>query len=149
MFIDTQNEFSDDQAVTATAISANVYDTQSEDQSNTLQNFGVGHAPYLVVQVDETFTAAGAATLDINFESDSVAALSASPTVHFSSAQFAVGDLIAGTRLFAVRLPQDNYERYLGLRYTVGTGPFTAGKISAFITDEVNANKQYASGFTV
>ena len=48
-----------------------------------------------------------------------------------------------------VRLPGGDYKRYLGVRYTVATGPLTAGKFSAFITKDAQANRAYKSGWTV
>lgn len=149
MIRDTQNEFSDSQAVTATAISTNVYDTQSEDQSNTVVDLGAGGDLYLVVEVDAAATAAGSATVTFTLESDSTANLATSATTHFSSSAIGKADLTIGARPVVVKLPAGDYERYLGVRYTVGTGPLTAGAFSAYLVDEVNLNKAYASGFSI
>jgi len=41
-------------------------------------------------------------------------------------------------------------QRYLGLQYTVATGPLTAGKFTAYITmDYPTVGVFYTSGFTV
>lgn len=149
MFLDKQNEFSDSQAVTVTAISTNVIDTlPMANNPNLVQNLGASAnqaAAFLVLQVDTTFTAAGAATLTISLESDSTANLATSPTVHFTSAAIPVASLVAGTTLLVIPLPTGNYERYLGLRFTVGTGPFTAGAISGFITRDIQTWRPYAT----
>src|SRR3546814_8254685 len=50
----------------------------------------------------------------------------------------------AGTVLAAVRLPLGEYERYLGVRYTVASGPLTAGAFDAFLTKDVSAYRAYA-----
>ena len=148
MIIDSQNEFSVEQAVTVTAVSSNVYDNNSESTANVGQALGVDGDIYLVVQCDETATAAGAATVTITLESAENAALSTSPVVHFSSGALALAAMTAESRVVAVKLPQSlDYKRYMGLRYTVATGPLTAGKFSAFLVSNVNANKSYKSGF--
>jgi hypothetical protein len=146
MLLDKQNEFSDSQAVTATAISTNVIDTMPGNSfTNVVQNLGgFAGAAFLVVQVDTTFTAGGAATLTISLESDSTANLATSPTVHFSTAALAVATLTAGRTLLVIPLPLGDFERYLGVRYTVATGPMTAGAISAFLTRDPQTWKPYA-----
>lgn len=150
MILDTQNEFSLKQAVTATAISTNVYDNNSESVANVGQALGVDGDIYLVVQCDETATAVGAATVTVTLESAEDAALATGAVTHFSTGALALASLTAGARLAAVKLPQAfDYKRYMGLRYTVATGPLTAGKFSAFLAHNVNANKPYKSGFSV
>lgn len=149
MLLDKQNEFSDSQAVTVTAISTNVIDTlPMANNPNLVQNLGASANQanaFLVIQVDTTFTAAGAGTLTISLESDSTANLATSPTVHYTSAAIALAGLVGGTTILVIPLPSGNYERYLGLRYTVGTGPMTAGAISAFITRDIQTWRPYAS----
>lgn len=132
--LDKQLEFSDSQAVTATALSTNVVDTLPGIRAGLTQNLGGPEAAYLVVEVDTTFTAAGAATLDVSLESDSTANLATSPTVHFRTGPLALAQLAAKAKAAVIPLPFGAYERYLGLRYTVATGPMTAGAISAYIT---------------
>ena len=48
-----------------------------------------------------------------------------------------------------MKLPSANYERYLGVRYTVGGTNPTLGSVLAFLTPDVNRNVIYSSGFTV
>jgi thymidine kinase len=40
-------------------------------------------------------------------------------------------------------------EQYLGLVYTVATGPMTAGKVTAAIVKDIERWKAYPSGFSV
>lgn len=132
--LDKQNEFSDSQAVTVTAISTNVIDTLPGIRAGLTQNLGGPEAIYLVIEVDTTFTAGGAATLTASLESDSTANLATSPTVHFVTAAIPVASLTAKSKVAVVALPFGAFERYLGVRYTVATGPMTAGAISAYLT---------------
>lgn len=154
MYVDSQAMFSDAQAVTSTAISTNVLDLNAASGSNVplLQDIGTGQDVYLVVTTQTTATDTGSdATLTVTLESDSTADLATSATVHLSTGALAFATYAtAGTVVFQGRLPAGNYERYLGVRYTVASGPLTAGKFNAFLTLDVNASSRYyASGFTV
>lgn len=151
MYVDKQAEFSDNQAVTATAISTNVYDlfpVGNAVNSNTVRDIGVGEDVYLVVQVDAAATAAGAATVTVTLESSSTADLATTPTVHFASATYALASLTANKTLMAFKLPADAYKRYVGVRYTVATGPLTAGTFSAFFAKDIQAFRSYVKGYT-
>lgn len=131
MILDERTEFSDAQAVTASAIT-DVIDLGSTPTLRSLQG---GEPLYLVISVDESATAAGAATVTFSLESDSTADLNTSATVHWSSSAIGKATLVAGYTVAQVALPLTaNVERYLGVRYTVATGPLTAGKFSAFLT---------------
>ncbi|EPM1357917.1 Bbp16 family capsid cement protein [Klebsiella pneumoniae] len=147
MYLDKQAEFSDSQAVTATAISTNVMDLNTAFNYNAGVDIGTGEDVYLVVQVDAAAAAAGAATVQVTLESSAAAGLTSS-TVHFTSANYALTDLTAGKTLFSVKLPSGTYLRYLGVRYTVGTGPLTAGSFSAFLVKDVEAWRAYARNYT-
>lgn len=143
MILDANLEFSDAQAVTATAISSNVADLGPVND-NVLRDIGTGEDTYLVFSVDTTFTAAGAATLTAALVSDSTANLATSPTTHATPlSAVPVASLVAGYKA-AVKLPPGDYEQYLGIQYTVATGPFTAGKINAFLTKDVSRYRAYA-----
>lgn len=153
MYVDKQNEFSDAQAVTATAISTNVIDlfagTTSGAVNNTLRDIGSGQDVYLVVITQTAITDASSdATLVVSLESDSTENLATSPTVHFTTAAMAFADYSpAGTVLVAVKLPFGDYERYLGIRYTVASGPFTAGAIDAFLTTDFQSWRAYKKNY--
>lgn len=161
MYVDTQIELSDSQAVTATAISTNVYDlfttttggATSGVSPNTRLDVGLGEGDgsWLVVNTAVLATDSGSdATLTITLETADNAALSTNAEVVFSTGALAFAAFAtAGTNLVRVRLPSYDYRRYLGVRYTVASGPLTAGAFDAFVTMNVSKNKPYASGFTV
>jgi hypothetical protein len=148
MLIDAFNEFSSAQAVTSTAISTNVVDLGA---TNTLKNLGAGESVWLIVRTIVAATDSGSdATLAVTLESDSTADLATSATVHASSGTLAFGTFSpAGTTLLAIRLPAGNYERYLGVRYTVASGPLTAGQFDAFLTKDFGSYRAYADNSTI
>lgn len=130
MLIDKRNEFQDAVAVTASAIS----DVIDLGATPALRALAMQHLN-LVITCDEAATAAGAATVTFSLESDSTANLATSATVHYSTAAIAKTALTLGSYVCKVPLPIDaTYERYLGVRFTVATGPLTAGKFSAYLT---------------
>lgn len=138
---DKQNMFSNAQAITATANSTDVVDSQggtpgftTDTLGNTVGNdAGKSPAVEIIVTVVEAFTAAGAATLTVSVVGDDSAAL-ASPTTLMSSAAVGKAALLPGYQ-FRLSLPPGNAaaDKYLGLVYTVATGPMTAGKVTAGI----------------
>lgn len=160
MIIDLQSTFSgttsaagvkSGDAVTATAISANVIDLR-QGASPAVADEGLNPAEtWLLVQSDGSadFAAAGAATLTITLESDSTANLATAPVVHFSTAAIGKAAILKNTVLVRTAMPSDNYKRFMGLRYTVATGPFTAGAILAWISPDLNRNISYPAGFTI
>lgn len=146
MLVDHELLFSDTQAVTATAVSTNVVDLGPLSVGNTIRDIGAGEELQLFVQVIATATAAGAATLTVELISDDNAAMS-SPTVVFAAAAIPVATLVAG---YAPRfgVPPANYERYLALRYTIATGPLTAGTFTAGIIKGGQDTRTYRSAIT-
>ena len=143
MILDSLLEMADAQAVTATAISSNVIDL-GPVADNATRDIGTGEDTYLVISVDTTFTAGGAATLTAALVSDSTVNLATSPTTHATPLNaVAVASLVAGTQ-YALKLPPGSYEQYLGIQWTVGTGPMTAGKINAFLTKDAQLYRAYA-----
>lgn len=152
MYVDKQAEFSDSQAVTATAISTNVMDLISNSSGkNALRDIGTGQNVYLVVMTTVAATdSLSDATLAVTLESDSTPDLATSATVHFSTGTLAFAAFSpAGTVLAAVKLPKGEYERYLGVRYTVASGPLTAGQFDAFLTTDVDSFRAYARNYVV
>lgn len=107
---------------------------------------------FLVVQVSETFTSGGAATLQLEFASDAQAAIATdgSATEHITSTTFALNQLVAGAQLITQILPSESmgtaYERFLGLLGNVGTAAFTAGKLNAFLTLQPPVHRAYPDG---
>lgn len=158
MYVDKMTEFSDAQAVTATAISTNVLDLFSTVTGgdtnitpNTRIDIGAGEDVYLVVAVPVAITDASSdATLTVTLECADDAALTTNAQVIYSTGSLAFATYsAAGTRICAIKVPSFACRRYLGVRYTVGAGPFTAGAIDAFLTTNIDAQRIYKSGFTV
>lgn len=141
---DQENLFSDAQALTATAISTNVIDLVNAQ--NLTRDIGAGEVLWVVVTVTTTLDSSGeAATLVVALESDDNTSLTTA-TVHYTSASIAEASLVAGYEL-KFRVPPGDYQRYVGLRYTVGTENFTSGNISAALQRDAELRKDYASGF--
>lgn len=152
MIMDQQSLFSDAQAVTVTANSSNVIDTLPSGGPNTKSGIGDGQDVSLFAQVGTTFTAGGAATMVISLVSADDAALTVNPIVHYATAAIAVASLTAKSRPVQIDLPYGKYRRYVGLTYTVATGPMTAGAITAGLVEDLqtlNGTVDYAKGFTV
>lgn len=158
MYVDSQNVFSDSQAVTSTAISSNVIDLVSlgvgagtNIGSNAIQDIGNGYPIYLVIQTAVTCTDTSSdATVTFTLESDTAVGLGSAPVVHYSTGALAFATYAtAGTQVVAIALPMADYKRYLGVRYTVASGPLTAGAFDAFLTTDVQRVKAYKSAFTV
>ena len=89
----------------------------------------------LVLQTGTAFTDSGSdATLVASLVSDSTANLATSPTTHITTGTLAFSAVSAANKVLLVApLPMGTYERYLGMSYTVASGPFTAGTIRAFL----------------
>lgn len=146
MYLDKQNLVSDQQAVTVTAVTTNAIDlgvagTIPGLGGTPLMDAGRGEEPVLLAQVTETFTAAGAATLTVEIITATDAALTAGIVSHQSTPALAKTDLVAGYQ-FRLRIPAGlpATGRYLGLRFTVATGPMTAGKVTAGIVSDKQTN---------
>jgi hypothetical protein len=125
---------SDDQAITATAVSTNVIDLgvpQAPYGGNALnQDVGKGTPVPILIQVTEQFD--NLTSLTIALEVSDAANLSSS--VVLNTQTIVLADLVAGKQTFMQYLPNGVDKRYLGVRYTVtGTAP-TAGKVTAGIT---------------
>ncbi len=133
MYVDSQLLFSDAQALTASAASTN-----SVDMGPSRRQVAVGEPLYLFVTVDESFTAAGLATLTIGVQTDDDAAFGAAVTLLTTQA-LAKASMTVGRTPIVLALPQ-GMKRYLRLYYTVATGPLTAGKISAVLAADVDGS---------
>ncbi len=137
MIKDAENEFSADQAITATARSTNHIDlgasgTPPGGAQALTRDIGQGKPIPILCEVVEAFTAAGAATLTVDAETDDNTGFSSAKNV-WSSGAIAKATLVVGYQFLIYYVPRSTDERYFGLNYTVATGPFTAGKINAGI----------------
>lgn len=133
MIIDRFNEFSDAQAVTATAASTNIVDLNAAGKIE-------GKPYYLHIKVNTSATASGDATVTFSFETDDNTGFSSATTL-WTSAAIGKAALTAGTEV--VRLPINGMpiKRYTRVYYTVATGPLTAGKFDAFLSADGDTNE--------
>lgn len=124
MIFDITNQLSDDQAVTATAVSTNVIDLGVAGR-----DVGKGSAVPLRVQVSETFN--NLTSLQVSVQTSVDEAFS-SP-INLTEQTKLLADLTVGDVFDFKVLPTGN-ERYIRLNYTVtGTAP-TTGKVTAGVT---------------
>ncbi len=147
--LDAQLQLSAAQAVTATAVSTNTIDL------GVTRDMGAGNQLNAVFGVDVTAAASGAATVRFQVITSAAASLS-SPNVIAQTDDIPISNLTAGRRPIVVTLNPSVLnslpigQRYLGVQYTIGTGPLTAGSFTAFITNSgVDVGKYYPSGFSV
>ena len=126
MIIDHQLLMSDSQVVTATASSTNTIDMSKGGDAE-------GKPLEVVIQVNETATASGAATVAFALETDDNASFT-SPKTLWNSGAIGLAALVKGHTVFSGKLPR-GAERYVRATYTVATGPLTKGKFSAFLND--------------
>ena len=148
MILDERNEFCDATALnTGGAASYLIGDVI--DLGDTVGDLGTGEDIYLVVQVDTTATSGGSATGQFHLCSDAQAAIAVdgTATYHLSTSAIAVATLVAGYEVMKVKLPAGaRYERYLGIVQTTAVAAFTAGKVNAFLTRNINSYRNYPDG---
>lgn len=114
------------------------YTTSSDAPNGITHDLGKGVAVPFLCQVTETFTSGGAATLQVDLETDDNESFS-SATVLVSSPTFALADLVQGKALLPQHVPY-NGEQYMRVKYVIGTATTTAGTVSAGITTGLQSN---------
>jgi len=133
MIFSAQQTLSDQQAVTATALSTNVIDlgvkgTAYGAKAAFVGDVGLGNKVPFLVQVTEDFD--NLTSLKIAIETGSTTSLG----TEIVSQTIVAANLLAGKQFVLDCLPNDITERYLGVKYTVtGTAPDN-GKVTAGIT---------------
>lgn len=143
MIIDKQARFDWDNAITATRVS-----TDTIDLSVANRDIGMGDDLWLVGVVTTAFTAAGAATLAADLIDDDNTALSSPATLQSLMAATGKASLVAGFELFKTRIAINKItQRYIGINWTVATGPMTAGAVRAFFTPNIDAQRYYPRGY--
>jgi hypothetical protein len=147
MITDANLTLSAAQAVTATAFSTNTIDL------GVARDIGAGEELNVYINVDVSATAAGAATVNFQVVTSANANLS-TPTIIGQTDAIPKASLVAGNQI-TVPVPRSFInklgQRYLGLQYTVSTGPLTAGSFSAGVVIDAadSGQKNYPSGFSV
>lgn len=129
MYVDAQNLYSSDQAITATAASTNVIDHLDADHQ-------VMDSVELVAVVTEAFS--GGTSVQFALQSDTADTFGSAATI-IESPAIAVASLTAGYQVRLGKLPHNIGERYTRMYYTV-VGTPSAGKITAFLTPVRDSN---------
>lgn len=130
MFIDKLLQVSNEQAVTSSAASTDVIDF-----GQTNPNVGMDDQSRMVITVDESATAAGAATVTLSVQDSADNSTFADVAV---TAAIGKATLVAGYQ-HVIPMPT-KLRRYCRVYYTVGTGPLTAGKFSAQVVTGIQQN---------
>lgn len=130
MFIDKLLQVSNEQAVTASAASTDVIDF---GQANP--NVGLDDRSNMVITVDESATASGAATVTFSVQdsADNSSFADVAVTAAIGKANLAAGQQVV------IPMPT-KLRRYCRVYYTVATGPLTAGTFSAQIVTGIQQN---------
>lgn len=106
-----------------------------------LRDIAVGIPIFLYIHVMETFTAAGAAVGTFSIETDDAEAFP-SGTLRQTIGTIAANDA-AGKVLAVMISPNVLIEAFARLDWAVATGPFTAGKITAYLTPDPSLWRAY------
>ena len=147
MYQDINLQFSAAQAITATAASTNYLDLQA-----VVRDMGKGERLYFDIRVNTAFTSAGAATLVVAVQTADDTGFSTNLNNVTLTDAIPKASLIIGA---TIPITIDRAEpfvgrRYMRLNYTVATGPFTAGTLTAGIVISIqDPQVSYASGFAV
>lgn len=141
MLFDRHNQFSNRQAVTATAPSTDYINTGAKNRrgysgGGVPQDIGVGTNIPLLVQVTDTLT--GGTSVTVALQTDDNPAFSSPKTV-FTTGAIPTAQLVAGYRFNVSEFPIGTEEQYIRLLYTVA-GTYTAGTITAGVVAGVQAN---------
>ena len=128
-FVDYQNLYSSDQAVTATAASENIID-HGADSSRIADYRELGKSSEVVAFVTTDFATCDGIT--IAFQSCASEDFSSTAVTTHKSVLVALADLVAGTPIEIGEIPNDTLQ-YSRLYYTISGSNATAGKIHAGI----------------
>lgn len=149
MIFDRTLLLSNRQAITATAPSTNVIDvgpvgTAHGHAAPLARNLGLSACiPFLIQVVEDFDIAEGSPTLTVALQSSNVEGFGSGVNTVWSSGAIALANLKAGANLGLVNyipkgvLDAGIRERYFRLNYTVASGPFTAGRITAGVVGAV------------
>ena len=145
MILDMQSLFSDNQAITATAVSTNVVDLGATEAPVNraaptnpvlIKDLGKGEPTPILIQVTEDFDAL--TSLNIAVQVDTVEGFG-SPT-EVLSVDVVLADLVAGYQTPIIWVPTKVNQRFMRLNYTVtGSNP-TVGTVLAGLCMGVQTN---------
>lgn len=132
-------------ASATTEASTNVLDLQNA------RDMGIGWPLYLLVQVITAFATTNSAVLTAALQGSTDN--STYTTMIQSQAALTPGNLAAGQRILDVTVPRpapgQALPRYLRMLYTVGTGIFSVGSITAAIVLDRQDNYAYPAGINI
>lgn len=144
MILNKNLTLSEQQAITATAISTNIIEwptngTPYGEAAAITRNLGAGTPIPMLMQVNEAFATLTSLTITIETADD--AALTSGAVVLGSTGAIAAASLVVGYKPTLTRfVPDATMKKYFGLRYTVTGSNATTGKITAAVGTEVQAN---------
>lgn len=141
MLLDRQTQFSNRQAITASAASTDHINLQPKGKrphsgGGVWTDIGIGNTIPLLVQVTDNFT--GGTSVAVSVQTDDNPSFSSPKTV-LQTAAIPVADLRAGYRFALDEFPTGTDEQYVRLYYTV-VGTPTAGTITASAVAAVQYN---------
>lgn len=143
MILDAELQFSNAQAVTASAASTNIVDLGEP------RNIGVGEDLYILINSTVAMTDLGSdSTVTVTLETDSDVAFG-SPTLAAQTVGVFAATSAAGTKLIAKLQPNAINERYLRVYYTVAGGNLTTGSFDAHIVKDIDAFTAYPDNITI
>lgn len=137
--LDSTLLFSENQAVTVTAISENVMQfpatgTVPYEGAALARNLGPGNELPLFIQVTQDFATLTSLTIDVVTADN--AALTTNPVVLATTGAIPVATLKAGYKPNPRIFPDGTVKEYLGLKYTVTGTTATTGKVTAALATE-------------
>ncbi|UOF81266.1 major capsid protein [Caudoviricetes sp.] len=134
---DYQTEFDPPSTpITATGYSVNKLKNPSNGDI-TLNTIPI----YLQVVADATFVSGGSTTLVVTLETASDEAFT-SPVTLMTTATIAKASLVNGYEIINQIVPH-GAKKYLRVKYTVATGPFTAGSVTARLMSNSGSRTNY------
>ncbi len=134
MIVDNQLVLASAQAVTAAAISENVYDRGGA----TRNPFG-GEALWVVMKQGAT-PLNPTTSLTVTIESDSTADLATSATVHFTKTILVAGLVANAVHILGQINPGEVAERYIGGRFTPVGGDADEGTVDLMLVRDADLN---------
>lgn len=137
MIQDALNLFSDEQAITATAVSTNAIDLGNPNYGDYASPGAATLGGHLYIRVDEDFATLTSLTIALQESSDDGDSDAYADKITHTA--IPVAELTAGKMFYLGRIPI-GIERYVRLNYTVTGSNATAGKVTAGIAMDVPAN---------
>jgi len=142
-YVDAQLLFSSEQAVTSTAASTNSVNL------GAVRDIGTGEDLYVVCLLDEAMADSGSdSTVAVSLEGDSTTTFTPDGAqALFSFAAVSPKGTVKIAKLDPGSAPLQF--QYIQLKYTVANGDLSAGKFTAFLTNNIDKYTYFADGFKI